>query len=92
VNDFDIVPSAAVREALLELAYERRRRLMHAIFSELSPAGAQTKLREIRRREIDGYFVDYRSLNSDEAQQFKLRSGHLIVRIAPVSKGIPRLI
>lgn len=86
MKDYDVVLAASARAFLLELEREERESLMRAIWEELrpdiSPAVGVTD--KIRRREICGYYVDYRNLQDTEKKRFDLRNGKLLVTITPV--------
>jgi hypothetical protein len=91
VKEYDVVLAASVHESLIELEFEVRDELMYAIWDGLMQRDTRTAelVEGLMRRVIDGYFVDYRNLRDSETKSLDIRTGYLIVNIAPASKGFP---
>lgn len=88
MSDFDVVLSPEAREFLLELEPEERRRLVLAMLDELKldAAPIANVKGRVLRRELYGYYVDYRDLQADEKRRFKVRSGKFIYGISLVTR------
>jgi len=91
VKEYDVILAAPVRESLLELEFEVGDELMRAIWDGLRRSDARTAelAGGLMRREIDGYFIDYRNLKHSEMKALDVEAGHLVANIAPVSRGFP---
>ena len=91
MKQYEIVLATDVRESLLEIEREECRLLMQAIGDELRMRDARTANFPggvWLRKEISGYYVDYRVFTDAEKKRFDAESGHLIVRITSVLKDL----
>lgn len=91
MREYNVVLGAPARESLLELEFEVRSELMHAIWDGLRQSDARTAglAGGLMRREIYGYFIDYRNLKDSEMKTLDIEAGHLVANIAPVLRGFP---
>jgi hypothetical protein len=88
VKEHDVILASAVREFLLELEWQERDDLAMAIMDDLLlEVQLNSVPTQVRRREIGGYLVDYRSLTKTEAEQRNLKGGQILIRIAPITAG-----
>lgn len=88
MKEYDVVIASEVREFLLELEWQERddlaKAIMDALLLEERLDPAET---EVRRREIGGYLVDFRSLSKAEAERHDLKGGQILIRITPITVG-----